>query len=321
MTATSDRVPRLLALVPYFLARPGIELAEAARDFDVTPRQLRRDLELLWMCGLPGYGPGDLIDLSFEGDTVTVTFDAGIRRPLKLTAAEATALLVALRALAETPGVTDTDAVRRALAKIETAAGGAEAPVVVGLTETRGVDEQVRATVREGLDAGRALWIRYYTVARDEISDRTVDPMRLLLVEGRSYLEAWCRSAEGVRLFRLDRIDEVRVLDEASAPPADAEPTDLSDGLFRPNPAQPVATLLIGPEARWVAEYYPVEDLVELEDGSARVRMRYADESWMVRLLLSVAGDVRVEAPEQLAAAVVRRAGEALELAELESVR
>ncbi|HEX9338071.1 MAG TPA: protein pafC, partial [Pseudonocardiaceae bacterium] len=131
----ADRLPRLLALVPYLIARPGIPLDEAAADFGVTPKQLRKDLELLWMCGLPGYGPGDLIDLSFEGETITVTYDAGMSRPLRLTAAEATALLVALRALANTPGVVDSDAVRRTLAKIESAVGQAQpAGVVVGLT-------------------------------------------------------------------------------------------------------------------------------------------------------------------------------------------
>ncbi|TMZ35411.1 protein pafC, partial [Klebsiella pneumoniae] len=69
MSGSGDRLPRLLTLVPYLLARPGVRIDEVARDFDVTPRQLRKDLELLWMCGLPGYGPGDLIDLSFDGDT------------------------------------------------------------------------------------------------------------------------------------------------------------------------------------------------------------------------------------------------------------
>ena len=85
----------------------------------MTERQLREDLELLWVCGLPGYGPGDLIDMSFDGDRVTITYDAGIDRPLRLTPDEATALVVALRMLAETPGVADRDAIHRALAKIE----------------------------------------------------------------------------------------------------------------------------------------------------------------------------------------------------------
>src|ERR671916_899229 len=110
MPGVAERLPRLLALVPYLLARPGVLIEEVAADFDVSVRQLRRDLELLWMCGLPGYGPGDLIDLSFEGDTITVAFDAGMSRPLRLTGAEATALLVALRTLLDAPGVADADA-------------------------------------------------------------------------------------------------------------------------------------------------------------------------------------------------------------------
>ncbi|MGH3834742.1 MAG: helix-turn-helix transcriptional regulator [Pseudonocardiaceae bacterium] len=300
----AERLPRLLALVPYLLARPGVPIEEVAADFDVTVRQLRRDLELLWMCGLPGYGPGDLIDLSFEGDTVTVTFDAGMRRPLRLSGAEATALVVALRALAETPGVVDAGAVRRALAKIEAAAGQADG-VVVGLA-TR--EEAALAAVRDALDHRRALRIRYYTASRDAVGERTVDPMRLLLVEGRSYLEAWCRCAEGVRLFRLDRIEHVATLDEPAVPPPHARPTDVSAGLFRAQPDQQVAVLTLAPDARWVAEYYPVEELTEGQGGAATVRMRYADTGWMVRLVLGLGADVMVREPPELAAAVAQRA-------------
>ncbi len=303
----ADRLPRLLALVPYLLGRPGVPIDEAAADFDVTPRQLRRDLELLWMCGLPGYGPGDLIDLSFEGDTVTVTFDAGMRRPLRPSAAEASALVVALRALAETPGVVDAGAVRRALAKIESAAGQAteQQAVVVGLA-TR--EEAASTAVRDALDRRRALWIRYYTASRDAVSERIVDPMRLLLVEGNSYLEAWCRSAEAVRLFRLDRIEHTAVRDEPAVPPSHARPTDVSAGLFRAEPDQQVAALLLAPDARWVAEYYPVEENEEADGGAAMVRMRYADLDWMVRLVLGLGGDVSVLEPAELAEAVRERA-------------
>src|SRR3954466_10537941 len=124
-TSNEQRLPRLLALVPYLQAHPGIVIADAAADFGVTEQQLRRDLQLLWMCGLPGHGPGDLIDLSFEGDTVSVGHDAGLARPLRLTPDEALALVVALRTLADQPRLTDRGAVERALAKVEAAAGGA----------------------------------------------------------------------------------------------------------------------------------------------------------------------------------------------------
>ena len=211
-SGVTERLPRLLSLVPYLQARPGIPVAEAAADFGISERQLRKDLELLWMCGLPGYGPGDLIDLSFSGDTVTVTEDAGMRRPLRLTTAEATALLVALRTLAELPGVVDTAAVRRATVKIERAVGDAGVGGVA--VEITRAEEAATAAVREALAGGRAMRIVYYTAGRDAVSQRTIDPMRLLIVDGRGYLEAWCRRAEGVRLFRLDRVEDVSVLDE-----------------------------------------------------------------------------------------------------------
>ncbi|HST66003.1 MAG TPA: WYL domain-containing protein [Mycobacteriales bacterium] len=331
----TERLPRLLTLVPYLLARPGVPLADVAADFGIGERQLRRDLELLWMCGLPGYGPGDLVDLSFAGDTVTVTEDAGLRRPLRLTTAEGTALLVALRTLGDLPGMVDTDAVRRATAKIERAVGDAGAAGVA--VEVSRQEQATTTAVREALEAGRALTIRYYTAGRDAVTRRTVDPMRLLLVEGRGYLEAWCRRAGAVRLFRLDRVDEVVVLDEPAAAPPDAEPTDLSAGVFPARPEHGSAVLLLEPWARWVAEYYPVEQVVELPpdpadernghdhapdgrpgrpaDGRARVLMRYADPAWLVRLVLGLGGGARILEPPELAAEVARRASEALALA------
>ena len=331
-SAVADRLPRLLSLVPYLLARPGVPISTVAADFGIGERQLRRDLELLWMCGLPGYGPGDLVDLSFSGDTVTVTEDAGMRRPLRLTTSEGTALLVALRTLGDLPGMVDTDAVARATAKIERAVGDAGAGgVAVGVTEQ---EQATTAALREALESGRAVRIRYYTAGRDAVSRRTVDPMRLLLVEGRGYLEAWCRLAEAVRLFRLDRVDDAVVLAEPVAAPPDAQHADVSGGVFRPRPEHRSAVLLLEPWARWIAEYYPVDEVVELptddRDGSehdrsagsgrARVLLRYADPAWLVRLVLGLGGGARVLEPPELAAEVARRAREALAGAESTTV-
>src|ERR1043165_9749945 len=203
--ASADRLGRLLNPVPDLLARPGIRIAEAAADLGVTERKLREDLELLWVCGLPGYGPGDLIDMAFDGDRVTVTYDAGIDRPLRLTPDEARALVVALRMLAQMPGIDGRDAIERALAKIEAAAGDLDAPVAVRIPG----DADRLATIRSAVERRQALKITYYTATRDETSDRIVDPMRVLIIDGRSYLEAWCRQAHAVRLFRVDRIDEI----------------------------------------------------------------------------------------------------------------
>ena len=314
-TTTSDRMTRLLALVPYLTARPdGVLLAEVARDFGVTERQLRSDLELLWMCGLPGYGPGDLIDLAFEGDRVRVTFTAGMVRPLRLTTDEAVALVVALKALLELPGLAEREAVSRALAKISVAAGHAAdriTPVAVSVDAR----EEALAVVREGLERKRALHLHYYVPTRDERTERTVDPMRLLFVDGRWYLEAWCRRAEGMRLFRLDRVDDVAVLDEPAAPPPQAHERDVDNGVYQPEPGSPAVRLRLDRSARWVAEYYPVDHAQEVDDppGGLAVTVRTADLAWARRLVASLGGGASVDEPAALAAEVAADARAALE--------
>ena len=278
MTSTEQRLPRLLALVPYLLAHDGISAAEAADDFGITEAQLRRDLNLLWMCGLPGHGPGDLIDLSFEGDAVSVIFDAGMSRPLRLTNEEALALVVALRTLAETPGLADSEAIQRALAKVEAAAGGN----VDDRTVTIALDLHNRLTpvLQNALDERRALRLRYYTATRDETTERIVDPLRLFDMDGHTYLEAWCRSAEGMRLFRLDRIEHVDKLDEPSSPPEHVQLRDLSEGLFHPADDHLLATLRLGPSYFWVADYYAIDEVEEV-DGCLHVKLRVADPAWV----------------------------------------
>lgn len=225
MTAISTRLVRLLNMVPYFQANPRVTRAKAAADLGVSAKQLEEDLNQLWMCGLPGYFPGDLIDFQFSGDTIEVTFSAGIDRPLKLTSPEATGLLVALRALADIPGVVDPEAARSAIAKIEDAAGALghdTAPAATAVDEPAPAESRAAAAVRAAVQSRHALAIDYYSASHDTLTSRVVDPIRVLLIGGHSYLEAWSREAEGVRLFRFDRIVEASELDEPAAPPEPA---------------------------------------------------------------------------------------------------
>jgi proteasome accessory factor C len=305
-----DRVARLLNLVPYLLARPGIGIAQAATELDISERQLREDLELLWVCGLPGYGPGDLIDMAFDGDNVTITYDAGIDRPLRLTPDEALALVVALRMLAEMPGIDGRSAIERALAKIEAATGDvAESPVAVRIPG----DADRLATIRGAVDRQRALRITYYTATRDETSDRVIDPMRVLVIEGRAYVEAWCRQAEAVRMFRVDRIDGFTELDEPARPPREARSNDFRDGVFRSSPEQPLVTLRVSRSARWITEYYPCESVTDTDGELWRVTLRVSDLAWARRLVLGLGSTVVVLDPPELVEAVRDETNRALD--------
>lgn len=306
-TGSTAWLARLLNLVPYLQARPGVRIADAAADLGVSQAQLRDDLELLWVCGLPGYGPGDLIDMAFDGDRVTLTYDAGIDRPLRLTPDEAVALVVALRMLAEMPGLADRGAIDRALAKIE-AAAGADAPVAVRLP----ANPDRLAAVREAVTRGRALRITYYAATRDRTSERVIDPLRVVVVGGHGYLEAWCRSAGAVRRFRADRIDALHVLDEPAAPPPRAQAAPVDSQIFQPGEDLPLVTLRVGRRARWITEYYPCERVEESTAGWL-VSLRATDLAWARRLVLGLGPDVTVVAPAELAESVRDHATAALE--------
>jgi proteasome accessory factor C len=311
MTARlSSRLARLLNMVPYFIANPGISAADAAAELGVSTKQVMDDLNQLWMCGLPGYGPGDLIDLSFSEDSIEVTFSAGIDRPLRLTSTEATALLVALRSLVEMPGMVNPSAAQHAIAKIEQAAGAAASKAG---TAAAAEESPTVAAVRGAVTRRHALDITYYSASRDVVSERTVDPIRIVLVDDHSYLQAWCRSAEGVRLFRLDRIDAATERDEPSAPPREVEEKDALD-LFRDDPALPLARLAVAPDHVWILDYYPMTQTAVREDGSVEVTMRFATEDWMARLVLGFGAGVQVLAPSTLVDLVGSRAAEALSL-------
>jgi len=314
MTPVSTRLIRLLNMVPYFQANPKVTRAKAAADLGVSAKQLEEDLNQLWMCGLPGYYPGDLIDFEFSGDTIEVTFSAGIDRPLKLTSPEATGLLVALRALADIPGVVDPEAARSAIAKIEAAAGTVGQDVTAAAAdEPAPVESRAAATVRTAVQYQHALAIDYYSASHDTLTSRIVDPIRVLLIGGHSYLEAWSREAEGVRLFRFDRIVDATELGEPAAAPEPARHAPPDTSLFDGDPALPSARLWVAPAASWMFEYYPMREVLELADGSCEAVMTYASEDWMTRLVLGFGSAVRVLEPESLAQRVRDAAAAALE--------
>jgi proteasome accessory factor C len=168
------------------------------------------------------------------------------------------------------------------------------------------------AGLRAAVERGRALRLTYYTATRDETTDRVVDPMRVLVVGDRAYLEAWCRRADAVRLFRVDRIDAFDELDEPAAPPPQAQPTDVREGIFHATPDQPLVTLRVSRGARWITEYYPCEE-VRAEPGEHwLVSLRASDLAWARRLVLGLGPEVTVVGPPELCEAVGAEARSAL---------
>jgi len=313
VTGSLDHLPRLLALVPWLLAHPNTPVADVAREFGVGEQQIRADLNLIWMCGLPGYGPGDLMDVVWHDDRVSLSNAETIARPLRLTADEALALVAALRALLGVPGLVETAAVETALAKLEAAAGGAAVSAEdVSVAVDSVTDPAVVSTIADALANGRRVHLRYWVPARDEATERDVDPIRMFTSEGKPYFTGWCHLVGDVRTFRLDRALEVTVLPEAAEVPAEVRQRAFDMGLFTPDVDDRLVTLDLDPGARWVADYHPVEEVTERGDGGVVVRLRARDDAWVRRLALGVAGRGRVVDPPDLAEDVRRAAAAAL---------
>jgi proteasome accessory factor C len=173
-------------------------------------------------------------------------------------------------------------------------------------------ESEVLAAARRALAGSRRLHLTYFVPTRDETTERDVDPMRVVLMDGRWYLEGWCRRAEAVRLFRLDRVVAIEMLDVPADVPSEATARDLDAGLFVASPEDIVVVLELDPPAHWVADYYPVESVEDLPDGRLIVRLRAADTRWLRSLVLRLAGAARVLDPPELREAVRTRASDAL---------
>ncbi|WP_326764655.1 WYL domain-containing protein [Streptomyces sp. NBC_01591] len=309
-TNAIDQTRRMLSLVTYLRERPGAHVQDVARAFGITEDELISDLDVLPMCGTSFRG-GDLLDIDTDGDRIWWHNPDDVAEPLRLAADEATALLVAARAVATLPGLRESDrqALLRATAKLETAAGeiGAASSRLSVTFESEG---GVFADVDRAISERRRLWLRYYSPARDELTEREVDPIRLFAV-GHTYMEAWCRSSEDRRTFRLDRVAEIRLLDEPAAPP-ELELRDLSEGLVQPAAEDPEVVVEVGPGGRWVAEYYPHDSAQELPDGGLRIALRTPDPASLRRLALRLGGEGRIVSPPELAQSAQQAARAAL---------
>ena len=297
-----ERVVRLLNLLAYSSNHPGLTPMEIARDLGADPMQVRDDFELLFLSGV-GTGPGEMIDLEYSWKGVEIIDDQGMTTPLRLSPAEASALLILLDSLETMPGLVDGRAVRSAAEKIRAvttsqAVGDAEHTAEAG----------VASTVAEALAAKGKLRITYYSASSDTVTEREVDPASLFHQSGATYLRA--TDSGETKTFRLDRIQHAELLDVPSETPGtdfdSADPFGMAE--------QPQAKLLIHKEATWLADYWDID----LEDPQAQgawlpATMRYGSDSWLVRFSLSQADRVRIVEPAGLAAEAMSRAQRALD--------
>lgn len=279
---TASRLTRILAMLPWVIEHPGATVDEVCERFGYSRKELIKDLDLVFVCGLPGYGPGDLMVAYVEEDQVIVdTADYFARAP-RLTAAEGLALLASgMTVMATGQG---TDVLASAVDKLANALVPEGYDILtVDLSAEHDLADQLRVAATEG----RVVEIVYTTLSRGDTSTRKIEPWTVFTSLGNWYVSAYCRQSKGERIFRLDRIRRVdETAERFEPPPSPPEP----QVRYTPSEDDVTAIIRLKPAAFWVSDYYPVE-IVSEDSGGRTVRFSAYDASVAAQLLIRLGSD------------------------------
>jgi proteasome accessory factor C len=295
----SDRLRRLLNVVPYVVRHPGVRVEELSQLFDVPEGELAADLDLLFMSGLPPYGPGDLIEVQVEDGRVWISMADFFARPLRLTRSEALALYLEGKALLGAPGLEEAAALESALGKLEQALGPDALGGLAGRVEAAEPDAAPAGlgAFREAAAGHHRLRIEYYAASTDETTVREIDPEEVFFALGNWYVVAFDHRSQDERMFRVDRIRSAEPTGETFEPRG---LTGAGRPLYTRSEQDIDVRLRLAPGARWVAEHYETDDVTERGDGSVEVTLPTKRLSWVARLVLRLGDAAAVLGPDEL---------------------
>ena len=277
----SDRMQRVLAIVPWIAAHDGPRIDDICTRFGMTREQLIQDIDIASFVGVAPYTPDQLVEVVYDDERVWVRYPRMFTRPLRLTPEEGLGLLAAGSAALDLPGADPEGPLATAMAKLAGVLGVESSDVEVDLGTA---PEATFEALQQAIAEQRAVELDYYSFARDDRSHRVIEPWRLWSDQGNWYVSGHCRSADGERVFRLDRIAAATVLDERVDPP----PGELEVTRFSADTDTPRVTLELEPAGRWVVEAYPAEEVKELAGGRLRVVLAATATPWLERLLLGL---------------------------------
>ena len=148
--------------------------------------------------------------------------------------------------------------------------------------------------------------LTYRKADEEAASSRVICPYGIVFASGMWYAVAWCDSSEGIRIFRLDRVDQVEQLEARyESPRGFSIDAIVGDGRAFQAPNAGTLRVRYSPRiARWIAER---EGKALAADGSLTVEHLLADPEWAVRHVLQYGPDAEVLEPAEVREAIVER--------------
>jgi proteasome accessory factor C len=291
-------------MVPFLSTHQGISIKEACEIFNVTERDLIADLNLLWVCGLPGYSHLELIDVQFDGGYISISNADPISRPRKLTYEESSALIVALNSLLLNVENQSREQIVNLIAKLVRISERVDPIVSIDVSTLAKLPEihLIDKAIIENLQ----LSIDYYSPTTDSLTSRVIAPLEYIEdSSGNRYVYAWCYGAEDFRQFKLDRIRTVKDTDEK------AEKFGIPS---KPLPSQRNAIELeLNEKALWFAEEWGIQNLERNPANQGFVGTgNLHNHEWAIRAVMAMGGDLRIPKDAILKREIAMRAAAAL---------
>ena len=293
-----SRTSRLLDLVPYLSAHQGIDLNILAKEFSVTSQQMVSDLTTLWMCGLPGYTPLELMDLSFDSGYVTIHNAETLAHPRNLSNEESIALLLGLDVVMQSLPKDRLDLIESAKKLIQRLSAHVDLPSQLHADSYN--DETMRATISSAIDKKSSLNVTYHSLYTDEVTERIVHPLELRVDLGFEYLSAYCEKASDFRSFRVDRITQAHMI-------SGHEISFKSHGEVVADSIK--FTVKVSSRLRDVMERFalsPMQMAPEISGSSF-------SEQWLIRSVMASSGAVELISPPEVRASLAASAAALLE--------
>ena len=293
------RAIRLLDLVPYIVAHPGISITELAKEFSISRDEVLKDLNLLFLCGLPGYTPLELIDISFDEESVVIRDPQNLAAPRNLNESEALIARIALAALEESTPRTAVAypqivALREKIAKAFSSSIPTSA-ITFTLDKERATLEAIEGAIKQELD----LEITYNNVTKDSSSRRSITPISIIAEDKRTLVSAYCHSAKALRTFNLAQISEVSTKERIAR-------TDLER--FEDSRGSSAEVLIKSEDSSFLSEN--ASSLKELSKSCYQIDIFKPE--WIVRSVLAGADSIELAKPLELRAEIAERANRAL---------
>jgi len=290
------RTARLLDLVPYLTTHQGIAISELAKTFNTTVKEITDDLNTLWMCGLPGYTPLELIDLEFESGFVSIRNAETLAAPRALDRAEALSIYMGLDLLSAELGGSNSSLVSEITNLQEQLRSQLISAPQVQIEAS--LASELRALILRAIRRRGWLEITYHSAANDQVTKRQVAPYELSQSGSHEYLQGYCDNAKAIRNFRADRIVGV---------------SEIADQLWPSNQLAASDEAIEYEVKVHAASRQVLEVLPQISANSATATIQGYSAPWISRAILSLAGQVEAIAPDQIRAAVHARATAALE--------